>query len=146
MNDPFGLHRATLPVAYPQLVLEIATERGLSAAAVLAKAELPAELLDHPSARITPWQYTIITLAAAQLLNDQGLGMEVGLRMRPTAHGFLGYALMSGSNLREAMRLSLRFMRLRQRHIQMSFRSEGEQGVIRPVSYTHLTLPTIYSV
>ena len=131
MNDPFGLHRATLPVAYPQLVLEIATERGLSAAAVLAKAELPAELLDHPSGRITPWQYTFITLAAAHLLNDQGLGMEVGLRMRPTAHGFLGYALMSGSNLREAMRLSLRFMRLRQRHIQMSFRSEGEQGVIR---------------
>ncbi|MFT5063761.1 MAG: AraC-like DNA-binding protein [Gammaproteobacteria bacterium] len=131
MNDPYGLHRATLPAAYPQLVLEIATERGLAADAILTAAELPLNLLEHPSGRITPWQYTLITVAAAHLLKDQGLGMEVGLRMRPTAHGFLGYALMSSTNLGEAMRLTLHFMRLRQRHIQMSFRSEGDDGVIR---------------
>lgn len=131
MNDPFGLHHATLPIAYPQLVMEIANERGISSEAVLAKAELPAALLNSDSGRITPWQYTFITLTAAHLLKDQGLGMEVGLRMRPTAHGFLGYALMSCGNLGEAMRLSLRFMRLRQRHIEMTFRSEAKQGIIR---------------
>ena len=131
MNDPYGLHKPSLPVAYPQLVMEIATERGLDKNTVLARAELPQDLLEQPAGHITPWQYTLITMTTAHLLNDQGLGMEVGLRMRPTAHGFLGYALMSGSNLKEAMRLSLRFMRLRQRHIQMSYRSENNQGVIR---------------
>lgn len=130
MKDPYRLHKPTLPVTYPQLVLEIVAERGFDPEQVLQQQGLPADLLQNPMGRITPMQYTQITVAAAELINDQGLGMEVGLRMRPTAHGFLGYALMSCSNLREALMLSLRFMRLRQRHIQVRYSHEQQHDVI----------------
>lgn len=130
MKDPFRIYKPTLPVAYPQLVLEIVAERGHDPAKVLAQQGLPTNLLENPSGFITPVQYTQITVCAAEMIRDQGLGMEVGLRMRPTAHGFLGYALMSCCNLREALLLSLRFMRIRQRHIRCSFSMEGDTGVI----------------
>lgn len=130
MKDPQLIHRPTFPIAYPQLVLEIAAERGHQPEQVLTQCGLPVDLLQCASGRITPMQYTLITIAAAQLTGDQGIGMEVGLRMRPTAHGFLGYALMSCNTLRDALLLSLRFMRLRQRHIHTAFHSEGNQGVI----------------
>lgn len=121
MKDPFRLLKPTLPVAYPQLVLEIVAERGLDPSRVLQAQGLSEDLLNNPTGYITPWQYTQITVCAAETMQDKGLGMEVGLRMRPTAHGFLGYALMSCNNLLEALLLSLRFMRLRQRHIHTSF-------------------------
>ncbi|WP_198043608.1 AraC family transcriptional regulator [Ketobacter nezhaii] len=130
MHDPLHIHQPTLPVAYPQLVLEIVSERGFNPSQVLKLAQLPADILANTGGRITPMQYTQITACAAQLLNDQGLGMEVGLRMRPTAHGFLGYAVMTCANLHEALLLSLRFMRLRQRHIQTAYTREQGTTVI----------------
>ena len=105
MKDPYGLHRQTLPIAYPQIVFEIAEERGLNAEQVLQAADLPSNLLQSSDGYIT--------------------------RMRPTAHGFLGYALISCSSLREAMQLSLRFMRIRQRHIRAEYFSEGDKGIVR---------------
>lgn len=131
MKDPYGLHRQTLPIAYPQIVLDIASERGLTAEVVLRAAGLDEDLLHSSNGYISPWQYTLIHIAAAHLLDDPGLGMELGLRMRPTAHGFLGYAAISCGSLREALQLCLRFMRLRQRHISTEYFSEKGTGVIR---------------
>ena len=131
MNDPYGLHQKTLPLAYAALVLEIAESRGLEIGAVLRAAGLEADPRQAGEERITPWAYTLITEAAARLLRDQGLGLEVGLRMRPTAHGFLGYAVMSCGSLREALRLSLHFMRIRQRQIGAWYSAEEDIGVIR---------------
>ncbi|MGJ8669294.1 MAG: AraC family transcriptional regulator [Oceanococcus sp.] len=131
MSDPYGLNLPTLPLAYAELVLEIAHSRGVSNVVVLNEAGLASDFNPAQQERITPWQYTLITLAAAKLVDDQGLGIEVGLRMRPTAHGYLGYALISCSSLREALRLSLHFMRIRQRHIGVYYSSEVGVGVIR---------------
>ncbi|MGB1580734.1 MAG: AraC family transcriptional regulator ligand-binding domain-containing protein, partial [Nevskiales bacterium] len=130
-KDPFGLMQKTLPIAYPQIVLGIAKDRGQAAASVLEAAGLPADLLSASNGYISPWDYTLIHIAAAHLLNEPGLGMELGLRMRPTAHGFMGYAAISCHSLREAMQLSLRFMRLRQRHIRAEYFTEANHGVIR---------------
>lgn len=131
MKDPYGLHRQTLPIAYPQIVLDIAQERGVAPSTVLRSVDLPDDLLEISDGYITPWQYTLIHVGAAHLLNDPGLGMELGLRLRPTTHGFLGYALITCGTLREALRLSLRFMRLRQRQIRVTYFSEGDNGVIQ---------------
>ncbi|ARU55616.1 AraC family transcriptional regulator [Oleiphilus messinensis] len=130
MKDPFHLHQATFPVAYPQLVLEIVAERGFDPREVLVNAGLPSNMLEQAGSFITPMQYTQITVAAAQLIGDMGIGIEKGLRMRPTAHGFLGYALMSCQNLRDALLLSLKFMTIRQRHIETSFEIQGDRCVI----------------
>lgn len=132
MTDTFGLLRPTLPVAYAQLVFDIAAEKQISAEALLNKAQLPVDLLSQAAnGYITPWQYTLLHIAAAQMLDEQGLGMELGLRMRPTAHGFLGYALLSCHNLLEAIQLSLRFMRIRQQHIQPELVQEEGKTIIR---------------
>ncbi|MDX1496507.1 MAG: AraC family transcriptional regulator [Salinisphaeraceae bacterium] len=131
MKDPYGLHRRTLPVTYPQIVMDIAADSGITAQAILEAAALPIDLLENGSGYISPWQYTLIHISAAHLLGNPGLGMELGLRMRPTAHGFLGYAVIACSSLREALQLSLRFMCLRQRHIQAEYFREKETGVVR---------------
>ncbi len=126
-----ALRRPTLPVAYPQLVLEIAAGRGLEPADVLVAAGLPVDLLSTASGYISPMQYTRLTVRAAELLDDPGLGMEVGLRMRPTAHGFLGYAMLSCDTLREALQVCLRFMQLRQQQVLIRLTSVAGVGVLR---------------
>ncbi|MCG8612405.1 MAG: AraC family transcriptional regulator ligand-binding domain-containing protein [Pseudomonadales bacterium] len=130
MKDPFNIYKPTLPVAYPQLVLEIVAERGFDPDRIFSQHGLSPDLLQNPSGFITPMQYAQITACAAHIVGDQGLGLEVGLRMRPTAHGFLGYGMLSCHDLYEALLLSLRFMRIRQRHIQCSFQLIGNMGQV----------------
>lgn len=131
MNLAAELHQPTLPLAYAKLLLQIAAEKGFEEHAVLHRASLAPDLIKQSQGYITPWEYVLLHISAAQLTGDQGIGMELGVRMRPTAHGFLGYALLSCTDLRQALQLSLRFMRIRQQQIGVEYFSEGDFGIVK---------------
>lgn len=126
MDNLADLYKQTLPIAYANIVLEIAKDYGFGKEQVLKNAALPPDLMQSDSGYITPWDYMLLHISAAQLSGQQSIGMELGLRMRPTAHGFLGYALLSCDNLRQAMQLSLRFMRIRQQQIDAQYISADD--------------------
>lgn len=129
-NDPYGLYRRSLPVAYPLLLLEILEERGLDAAQAARDNGIAAHVLADPDARITLVQWTRLALNAMRLSGDEGLGIEYGLRLRPSAHGFLGYAAMTAPTLREATRLASTHFRMRLPSYGLHFAEEGDRAVL----------------
>jgi AraC-like DNA-binding protein len=130
MKDPYGLEHASIPVAYVRLLLEIAAERGVSVAALLADGRLPSQLLDDLEGRVTPRQWSQLVWSALTLTGDAALGYEYGLRLRLTAHGVLGFALMSCGTVEQALQLGAAFFAIRLRDYRMVLRTEGETAVI----------------
>lgn len=123
----------SLSSAYPRLLLEVAIERGISAAQVLEGTQLGTADLDSPEARISSRQAAQMVRNALARTGNQGLGIEYGLRMQPTAHGQLGYAAMSSGSLREALELGIRFVHLRQRDVTLRLQDDGAQAVLEIV-------------
>lgn len=119
MNTPAHLQRPTIPIAYLQLLVEILAERGFSSAQLFEGLPVPSTLLTAP--RMSALQWTRLVLRAQELTQDPGLGYEYGLRMRPTAHGLLGYAAMSAGTVREAIDMVVRYAGARQAHFTLSF-------------------------
>ncbi|HMJ11889.1 MAG TPA: AraC family transcriptional regulator ligand-binding domain-containing protein [Polyangiaceae bacterium] len=124
MNTPAHLQRPTIPIAYLQLLLEILAERGFSSAQLFEDLPVPTTLLTAP--RMSALQWTRLVLRARELTQDPGLGYEYGLRMRPTAHGLLGYAAMSAGTVREAIDMVVRYAGARQAHFTLSFEVHDE--------------------
>ena len=102
---PPDINLPSIPVSYLQLLVEIMAERGVSQEQLLAGVPIERELLAQPEARMSAYQWTLLAMNGIRLSGDPGLGYEYGLRMRPTSHGFLGYATMSCDSMRQAIEL-----------------------------------------
>ena len=50
---------------------------------------------------------------ACALTGDPALGIYLGMQMQASAHGILGYAAMTAGTVREAIRISVRYMAIR---------------------------------
>jgi AraC-like DNA-binding protein len=122
MQMPAHLHNPTIPISYLQLLVEILAERGFSPAQLFEDLPVPSTLLMAP--RMSALQWTRLVLRAQELTRDPGLGYEYGLRMRPTAHGLLGYAAMSAGTVREAIDMVVRYAGARQAHFTLTFEVE----------------------
>lgn len=114
---PAYLDAPTIPISYLQLLIEILAERGI-ARARLFDAGVPASLLSAP--RMSAIQWTRLVRRGQELSGDAGLGYEYGLRMRPTAHGLLGYAAMSADSVDAATDIVVRYAAARQAHFVLS--------------------------
>lgn len=116
---PSYLTRPTVSIAYLQLLLEILAERQIDSAQLLAGQPDVQALLAQPEARMSAMQWTRLVIRALELTGDPGLGYEYGLRMRPTAHGVVGYASMTCVSLRQSLEISVRYARIRQAHFAL---------------------------
>jgi AraC-like DNA-binding protein len=114
---PAYLQKPTIPIAYLQLLIELLAERGIVAAALFEGLPVKATLLAE--SRMSATQWTRLVLRAQELSGDPALGYEYGLRMRPTAHGLVGYAAMSAGTMREAVEIVVRYAAARQAHFDL---------------------------
>lgn len=121
----------TITAAYPRLLLGLLEERGLDGRALLREIGLSTLRLEEPEARVTSQQYQAIAAAALALSGDPGLGAQLALRTPPTAHGSLGYAMMTSATLGDALCLALRYMPLLQGNVEISLLREDEQVILR---------------
>ena len=117
-------------MAYPLLLLEILKERGLPHEQACRDSGIAAHVLAKPDARVTPTQWTRLALNLVRLTGEPGMGIEFGLRMRPSAHGFLGYAAMTAPTLRAGIGLTIKYFRTRLRHYRVHLAEEGERAVL----------------
>ncbi len=130
MKDIYGLSQASIPVSYVQILLEIAEDRGIAPARLMAQSKFPISVLTVADGRVTPRQWSRLVLDAMRLTDDEGLGCEYGLRLRPTAHGVLGFALMSCATLGQALALAETFSTMRLRDYRATLTSHGDQTII----------------
>lgn len=136
MKDPYGLSKASIPISYAHLLLEIMVEKGFSASEILHLSKIPVILLKQLDARITPMQWSKLAWVSLTLAKDLGLGYEYGLKLRLTAHGPMGYALMSSSSLRNAIELATQFFNMRLKDYKIDFYEKNQKSIIE-IQQTH---------
>lgn len=135
---PAYLESPTIPIAYLQLLVEILNERGI-ALSRLFEAQVPDTLLS--ASRMSAIQWTRLVRRAQELTGDPGLGYEYGLRMRPTAHGLLGYAAMCASSVDAATDIVVRYAGARQAHFELS--REDKDGFCQLVLKERFPIPVM---
>lgn len=103
------LAKPTVASTYVLQTLQLAQDRGVSPARMLAGLDISAEQLEQPDARLGLFKYGTLCLRALQLTGEPALGYEFGLRSSLTAHGFFGFGLMCQPTLRAAIEFATRF-------------------------------------
>lgn len=136
MKDPYGLSKASIPISYAHLLLEIMAEKGFSSAEILQKSKLPLSIFDALDARITPLQWSKLVWTCLSLSQDFALGYQYGLKLRLTAHGPMGYALMSSASLQQALELATQFFNMRLKDYRIDFYKKDQWSVVE-IQETH---------
>jgi len=62
---------------------------------------------------------------AIRLGGDSGLGFELGLRLRASAHGFLGYAALTAPDLHASLQVMIRYYRMRNRQYRLLYSEDS---------------------
>lgn len=128
------LQRPSVPISYVLLTVALGDEQGADRAALLRRAGIAPQQLDDPQAHISLAAYRELCLGAMEASGDDGLGLAFGLRAPLTAHGIVGFGLMSQPTLRTAFNFAERFgTPLRLPAWDLHFRTEAGAGVIDAV-------------
>lgn len=149
MSQSFDVEKPSVAASYLQVLVEIAAERGLSARELLDGLPFSPRLLEESGGRMSPLQWGLVVNRAMLLFQNEGLGYECGLRMRPTINGSLGYAVLSCKTMREALDVLVRFIASRQRAFSLSvvmrddfalveLRQNHQIPVLRSFFYEHI--------
>lgn len=127
----------TIPASYALLMLEVVQRLGISGEAYLAEVTplleergLTIPALMEPAARI-PLDLLPQGIAAAIRLTDEpGFAFHVGMQMKLSSHGFVGFAAMTAHNVGEAIAIAERFVRLRVPGVSLQLHVEGDLASI----------------
>lgn len=100
---------AELPGIYVLDVVTLARRWKVRGDALLAGTGLDEEMLRDPGARVPLAECARIVERAHALTGEPALALYLGMQMRVSSHGFLGFAAMTASTVREALAFAERF-------------------------------------
>ncbi len=119
-------HVGDLPAAYALEVVELAGRLGVPDDALLRGTGVTRATLHDPAARVSLDQAAELVSRAHRLTGEPGLALYMGMQMRLSSHGFLGFAAMTAGTVREAIELAVRFAGTRTAALALSFYVEGD--------------------
>jgi AraC-like DNA-binding protein len=119
-----------MPITYIRHLLQIGARWGVPEQELLSGSGLSHLALEQPDARITTRQAGLITRRLMHLSGRDDIGMEYGMLIRPTSHGFLGYAIMSCATLTEAMQVLHKYQSLYLNDLIVSVEVKDEEVII----------------
>lgn len=100
---------ATIPAAHALVLGEVTERLGLPQQALFERAGLDPEALGQPGARLPLAAAEALIGTARQLTREPGLGVYLGLQMRVSSHGYVGFAAMTASDIGSALEVACRF-------------------------------------
>lgn len=106
-SDTLGRH--SFPASHALALTELVQRWRVTPIALLEPLGLREEDLLAPDARVTVEDFVALVERARALTGEPGLGYYLGVQMRVSAHGYLGFAAMTSATLREAIELAARF-------------------------------------
>jgi AraC-like DNA-binding protein len=106
MTDP-SAH--SFPASHALQLMALVERFGVPGTDLLEGTGLSASTLDDPHARISSAMLVNLSERARQVTGEPGIGLYLGQHKRLTMYGFLGFAVMHASTLREAMQLFVRY-------------------------------------
>jgi AraC-like DNA-binding protein len=99
----------TLPAVHALHLAELVVGAGVMPEELLSAVGLDRAALTVPGALVTvPVMERLVAEARARTGNA-AIGIQLGLEMRASAHGYLGFAAMTAATLREALETATRF-------------------------------------
>lgn len=90
---------------YVRTWLDVGADLGVASDRLLEGTGLSADMLEQPAARVEVGQAGLIISRLHALSGCTDLGVRYGMRIRPSAHGLLGYAAMTCETLLDAIRV-----------------------------------------
>ena len=117
---------SAVPSVYLRQIVELGQGWGLSAADILHGTRIPPELLNKRGARVPVEQAALLGLNMMRLGGKPGFGFELGLHIKLTSHGPLGYAVLSAATLREAAGIALQYVRSRWSALELRPLEDGD--------------------
>jgi AraC-like DNA-binding protein len=98
-----------LPAVHALHVAELVESWNVSADELLAELGLARAELSRPAAYLPLATFERVLSRACAVTGEPGLGFHLGLKMRISAYGYLGFAAMTAADLRGALELACRF-------------------------------------
>ncbi|HEY3818845.1 MAG TPA: AraC family transcriptional regulator [Polyangiaceae bacterium] len=114
-----------LPGAYAYELVSLCTRWGVAPEALLDGTGLTAAILKDPATRLPLTACATVVERARELTGQPALAFAMGLHMRLSWHGFLGFAAMTSGTVREALEIAQRFIRTRTTAFELSTYVEG---------------------
>ena len=99
----------TLPGVHALHLVELVARWQVTPADLLAGSELSQASLSDPATRLPMPTFERLIERARELTGEPGLGFHLGLSMRISAHGHLGFAAMTATTLGDALEIAVRF-------------------------------------
>jgi len=122
---PAALSGHTLPATQVLALIELLKRWEVRASELLAPFGIDEAALEQPEARVPTEIMRELLERARSLTGEPGLGFYLGLQKRVSFYGFVGYAAMSASTLREALELAVRFTPLITTALSMRLQQHG---------------------
>ena len=99
-----------MPSAYLRHLLKLGVSMGISEQDLLRGFSLSPSVIDSVNSRVSTPLVGKITQRLVKLSERHDVGMAYGMLIRPTTHGFLGYAVMSCATFGDAMRVLHKYL------------------------------------
>jgi len=120
--------QAALPGIYAHDIVELVGRWGVRSEALLDGLALSTDGLRDPAARVPIPICATLVERARRLTGEPALALYMGMQMRLSSHGFLGFAAMTAATVRESLGLSVRFAATRTTAIGVAMYVEGERA------------------
>ena len=92
---------ASFPASYARSIVELCARWDVGEGALLRGIVEHPESLSDPSVRLPANTYRRLVRRAIELTREPGLAVWMGLHMRVSSHGFLGFAAMTAKTVRD---------------------------------------------
>jgi len=120
-----------IPISYAGLLVNLVAQWGVSRDELLTDTGISDAKLTDPDAKVTPLQHRKLITRAYELTGEPGLGFHAGLQLKLSAHGFLGFAVMTSATLREAGQIAEKYFKTRSQILEFRLFEEGDTAVVQ---------------
>ncbi len=115
----------TLPAVHALHIAELVRQWGVTAESLFAEIGGGPESFGVPGATVTVPEFVALVQRARALTGEPGLGIHFGMRMRASAHGYVGFAAMTAATIGDALELAARFAPTRTNALSLSLQVAG---------------------
>ena len=120
----------SIPAVHALHLVELVRRWDVSPEELLAPLGLRAEALADPGARLPVRVIEALVEQARRLTGEPGLGFFLGLQMRVSSHGYLGFAAMTSATVRDALEIAVRFAPTRTGAIALRLAVDGARAAL----------------
>lgn len=135
------LHQPAIPISYARLLVELCSRWHVAPEELMAGTALDRQPPLASDARLSPLEYNQIVDRALRLTGEPALGYHFGLHLKLSAHGFLGYAVMTSATLGEAIQLVEKYFTTRSGALRFHSFIEGDTAVVQIDSTVDVAAP-----